>query len=99
MVRYTEEQKAQALQYMAENGVQKAKEELGISVQTLYKWRNGGAAPKAGQKRGRKPSKEVAALLKDDGGAVQKIAQLEKENLALRTQNEKLKKAIQSFLD
>lgn len=99
MVRYTAEQKAQALQFMSENGAKKTKEEYGISIQTLYKWRNGDA-PATGKKRGRKPNADkLNALLQDDGGAVATIAQLQKENLALRTQNEKLKKALQSFLD
>ena len=94
MIRYTDEQKAQALQYMSENGAKKTKEKFGISIQTLYKWRNGDDAPKPD-----KVPDEISALLKEDSGAVQKIAQLEKENLALRTQNEKLKKALRFFLD
>lgn len=40
MVRYTEEQKANALKRVDEVGVAKAKDELGISSQTLYKWKH-----------------------------------------------------------
>ncbi len=107
MVRYTEEQKTQALALIQEKGVMKAKEETGISMQTLYKWRNGGedakaekSAKKAAPKRARKVSADtLGELLNDDGGAMEKIAQLESENLKLRAQNEKLRKALQSFLD
>ena len=40
MVRYTQEQKEEALKRVQELGVAKASEELHISTQTLYKWRN-----------------------------------------------------------
>ena len=39
-MKYTMEKKAEALARMAEIGVQKTSEEMNISVQTLYKWRN-----------------------------------------------------------
>ena len=99
MIRYTEEQKTQALEYMKDNGAQKTKEKYGISIQTLYQWRGASGEPKAARKRGRKVPAEIAALLATDGGAVEKITQLEKENIALRALNEKLKKALQSFID
>ena len=39
MIRYTKEQKEAALNRVQEIGVLKTHNEMGISIQTLYKWR------------------------------------------------------------
>lgn len=74
MARYTSEQKAQALQSMAEIGVVKTKEALGISAQTLYKWKNESNPTQAEPKeirRGRKaaPLSEAIADAKAEARA------------------------------
>lgn len=62
MVRYTAEQKAQALESIKNIGVPKTSEELNISKQTLYKWN---AEEKENQplavSKARKPRKVSAA--------------------------------------
>ena len=105
MIRYTDEQKAQALQSIQEIGVAKTNEALGISIQTLYKWKNetGAAQPKTTRTRRKKNVEtrdvaDVTALLKDDDGAAEKLAQLEAENLRLRDANAKLRRALAAFL-
>lgn len=112
MARYTSEQKAQALQSMAEIGVVKTKEALGISTQTLYKWKNESNPTQAEPKevrRGRKSAPlseaiadakaEARALLAEDDGLAEKISALEAENAALRAMNLKLKKALAALVE
>lgn len=71
---------------------------MGISAQTLYKWKNEvkeTPTPTADKKR-------VATqdLLKaDDDYLREKIAQLENENAKLRSLNGNLKKALQAFIE
>lgn len=60
MVRYTKEQKTEALKLVAEQGVTKAKNELGISIQTLYKWKHD-ADTTTEQPKPTKRAKKVAA--------------------------------------
>ena len=107
MIRYTAEQKESALNRMKEIGAKKTQEELGISIQTLYKWRTeaGGnvkkAAPKkaAVTRKSRTQAENVKALLQDDDALLEKLNRLESENAALLAQNLKLKKALKAFVE
>lgn len=103
MIRYTAEQKENALNRMQEIGAKKTQEELGISVQTLYKWRTerAGGAPKpaAKEKKAKKQNDDVKALLNDDDALLEKLNRLESENAALLAMNMKLKKALKAFVD
>ena len=105
MIRYTKEQKQEALAKAQEIGVLKTHEEMGISIQTLYKWRaeaEGRTEEKAQSARGRKAAgkknNDLQALLDDDAIA-NKIARLEEENAALIAANLQLKKALMAMLE
>ena len=49
-VRYTQEQKDEAMRSIEKVGVAKTSEEMKIAVQTLYKWRNDSNATKPPEK-------------------------------------------------
>lgn len=96
-IRYTEEQKAQALALAEEKSVKAASEELHISIQTISKWKreaNGGTA---------KVSKEelmnsVEAILSQEAITKDKrIEALEKENEELRGQISELEEKLNKF--
>lgn len=98
---YTDEQRAQALQSIEEIGVAKTGEAMGISVQTLYKWKNKNQEPAAtaGKRRGRKPKDAARALLAEADDTTARLAALQEENLRLRETNQKLRKALTALLD
>ncbi|MDY3815324.1 MAG: transposase [Candidatus Limiplasma sp.] len=101
-VHYTEEQKAQALQSIQENGISKTSEAMGISIQTLYKWRGADttAAPKTtGKRRGPKADTQARKLLAESDDTAAKLAALQAENTRLRETNLKLRKALAAMLD
>lgn len=100
-IHYTEEQKAQALQSIQENGVSKTSEAMGISIQTLYKWRSAdAAAPKTtGKRRGPKADTQARKLLAESDDTAAKLAALQAENTRLRETNLKLRKALAAMLD
>lgn len=108
MVRYTEEQKADALKLVEEIGVQKASEQLHIAVQPLYKWKNGGKqeakkATPAKAKPAQKPSNtklpgDMEKLLKETDGERANIAAIYAENEVLKEMNRKLREALKAFL-
>lgn len=103
--RYTEEQKAQALASIQEKGVVKTGEEMGISIQTLYKWKSdeksaGEAQQPKTRGRSRKAAQNAARKLLSQGDDVaEKLAALQAENTRLREMNLKLRKALAAMLD
>lgn len=99
MIRYTREQKENALSRVHEIGVLKTHEETGISIQTLYKWRaESNVADDSGDGRKKVQKNEYQALLDDDAIA-NKINRLEEENAELIAANLQLKKALLSLLE
>lgn len=101
-VRYTEEQKAQALQSIVENGVAKTSEAMGISIQTLYKWKNQTTSAEGdatAKRRGRKAKETARTLLAEADDTTVRLAALQEENLRLREMNQKLRKALAAMLD
>lgn len=106
-MKYDQERKASALERIAEIGVKKASEELGISVQTLYKWRNEGDG---GTMRSRPAQSEakmegLRQALLNDQFLESKVKQLDDQNHVLREENKmlrakaaQLKKAITDLI-
>lgn len=99
MKRYAEEIKTQALAKMNSIGVKKTSEEMGLSIQTLYKWRNEGKAPSKAKEQGKGNSAELLQLIKADDNMAKKIEQLEEENTQLRKTVSRLKKALAAMID
>lgn len=97
MPKYAPELKEKAIQSMNEIGVKKTQEALGISVQTLYKWRNQEEAP--AQRKQPEGLEEIYKLLMEDEGLLVKVSQLEAENSALRTKVAQLKKALWGMVE
>ena len=98
MIRYTKEQKEAALNRVQEIGVLKTHNEMGISIQTLYKWLADAEGKDAADGRKKMQKNEYQALLDDDVIA-NKINRLEEENAALIAANLQLKKALLSLLE
>ncbi len=100
MIKYTDEQKKQAMELVAQKGIRAAHDELGIAIQTLYKWRNNaGVAPSP---RGRKPKAQrvdAAKLVNDNEYLETKIKTLEAEVKLLVEKNAALRKALAAFID
>lgn len=104
-MKYTSEQKNEALKSIQDVGVTKTSEALKISVQTLYKWRTEANAQNSEtvKSKGHRTAKikealDVRALLEKDRSLEQKIAQLETENSALRTSLMKYRAALAAVL-
>ena len=104
-MKYTSEQKSEALKSIQDVGVTKTAEALKISVQTLYKWRTEANAeqPVSAKSKGRRATKinetlDARALLEKDKTLEQKIAQLEAENSALRSSLVKYRAALAAVL-
>lgn len=105
-MKYNQEKKAAALERIAEIGVKKASVELGISVQTLYKWRNegdGGTSRRPAQSEAK--TEELRQTILNDQFLESKVKQLEDQNHALRDENKmlrakaaQLKKAIADLI-
>lgn len=92
-MKYSQEKKAAAIERIAKIGVKRASEELGISVQTLYKWRNEGDS---GTMRSRPvlseaKTEELRQALLNDQFLESKVKQLEDQNHALRDENKMLR--------
>lgn len=82
-MRYAPETKKKALESIAEFGVKKTQENMKISMQTLYKWKNEGKGAKApavgkrvvtGRKRNAKKANETPAA-EERKAAAQKLIQ------------------------
>ncbi len=100
-MKYTNDQKAEALKSIEEIGVAKTVEALRISAQTLYKWRNE-AKTKQSPETNAARAKEVLdaqELLENDRLLQEKIAQLEAENRALRATLIKYRAALAAVLE
>lgn len=103
-MKYTMDKKAEAMARMAAIGVQKTSEEMNISVQTLYKWRNESkGASFAGQSNVdvdalrqliQNEEMQAAALKRLEGEA----EKLRDENGKLRQENARLRIAIKAFI-
>lgn len=100
-MRHTPETKKKALASIEKIGVKKTREAMGISAQTLYKWKNEGKEVIVGEKKpvGAKVAGAQNAIKANDDYLQEKIAQLEAENAALRTTNANLKKALLAFME
>ena len=103
-MKYTMDKKAEAMARMAAIGVQKTSEEMNISVQTLYKWRNEAKnSPFGGQSnvdvdalRQLIENEEMQAVaIKRLEGEADKLRD---ENARLRHENARLKIAIKAFI-
>lgn len=101
-MKHSEETRAKALEMMKESGVSKTHEEMGISLQTLYKWRND-----------EKKTLSASTLIQEDGKAVLEARQaladseaawadererLVAENMKLREENAKLRGALRALV-
>ena len=97
-IRYTEEQKANALALATEKGVKAASEELHISIQTISKWRReakGEAVPK--QSKEELLSSVEAMLAQETIAKDKQIEKLEAENKELRDTISALEEKINKF--
>ena len=104
-MKYTSEQKNEAMKSIQDVGVTKTAEVLKISVQTLYKWRAeadvqqpDAVKPKSRRTAKTKETLDARALLEKDKSLEQKIAQLEGENSALRATLVKYRAALPAVL-
>ena len=101
MPKYNGEVKAQALALMAQKGTKAASEEMHISMQTLYKWRQESDQPS----KANSADDAQALLAKETAEKDQRIEKLESENDQLRARireleekNVKFRKVIESLL-
>ena len=99
MKRYGEDIKAQALASMNSIGVKKTSEEMGLSIQTLYKWRNEGKKPADAKEQLQGGSADLLQLIKEDDSLIRKLQQLEEENANLRQTIARMKKAFVAMFE
>ena len=107
-MKYTLEQKTEALKSIEDIGVSKTVEALNISAPTLYKWRNGAKStqhpevqevkPDTTKAKDKKNVREARDLLENDRHMQEKITQLESENKALRVAVSKYRVALLAVL-
>lgn len=91
MPKYSPDKKNAAMERMAEIGVMKTSEELGISVPTLYKWRNEG---KESASPVRLNQEDLKDIMGSDPYLEKKVKQFEAENAALREENQALRDKV-----
>ena len=89
--------KQEALESIERIGVRQTHEESGISIQTLYKWKNEHEHPVQANKAA--STQEIAKLLENDRTLEAKIKQLEDENEKQRALIGKLKQALLGFME
>ena len=100
MKRYEGDIKANALARMQEVGVKQTGEELGISIQTLYKWRNeekNSASSQADLSNAK--VEEMIRMLKNDDALEAKLRQLESENAELRKSLAQMRRAFVAMFE
>lgn len=106
-MRYSAEQKVAALNSISNIGVGKTSETMGISIQTLYKWRaeqtthsdESVKQPSHEQRMSRENAIESVRDILSDNDLLEKIAQLESDNIQLRATIVKLKRVINTLMD
>ena len=96
-IRYTEEQKANALALLEENSVKAVSEELNISVQTLSKWRRDAKGETTTQSKEELLNSVEAMLAQETIAKDKQIEKLEAENKELRDTIGALEEKINKF--
>lgn len=96
-MKYSQDRKAEALARISEIGVMKTSEEMHISVQTLYKWRNEAGSPEALPEQTNTVAEELKQTIINDCFLEKKVATLEDENAALREENKELRKKTEQL--
>jgi len=92
---YSPEEKERVLARSEEIGVQKTSEETGISIQTLYAWRNKSKPIKVPGS----DSPKQAAAPKEVKSSAEELLRLRVENSAMKDQIATLKKALRAFAE
>lgn len=96
-IRYTEEQKANALALLEEKSVKAVSEELNISVQTLSKWRRDAKGETTTQSKEELLNSVEAMLAQETIAKDKQIEKLEAENKELRDTIGALEEKINKF--
>jgi len=96
--RYSDDIKKQAIESIKAIGVKRTGEEMDLSIQTLYKWRND-ARGLSGRSIPAGKSSELLRLMKEDNSQEEKIRQLEMENAKLRQTIVRMKKAFIEMME
>ena len=96
-IRYTEEQKANALALLEEKSVKAVSEELNISVQTLSKWRRDAKGETTAQSKEELLNSVEAMLAQETIAKDKQIEKLEAENKELRDTISALEEKINKF--
>ncbi len=102
MKRFDQETKQKALESIRAIGVKKTSEKMGLSVPTLYKWRNESTAPNASSKPtalANSKNQEAMRILREDDTMQKKVRQLEEENENLRKTISRMKKALAAMFE
>lgn len=96
-IRYTEEQKANALALLEEKSVKAVSEELNISVQTLSKWRRDAKGETTTQSKEELLNSVEAMLAQETIAKDKQIEKLEAENKELRDTISALEEKVNKF--
>lgn len=96
-IRYTEEQKANALALLEEKTVKAVSEELNISVQTLSKWRKEAKGETPAQSKEELLNSVEAMLAQETIAKDKQIEKLEAENKELRDTISNLEEKLNKF--
>lgn len=96
-IRYTEEQKANALALLEEKSVKAVSEELNISVQTLSKWRRDAKGETTSQSKEELLNSVEAMLAQETIAKDKQIEKLEAENKELRDTIGALEEKVNKF--
>lgn len=96
-IRYTEEQKANALALLEEKSVKAVSEELNISVQTLSKWRRDAKGKTTSQSKEELLNSVEAMLAQETIAKDKQIEKLEAENKELRDTIGALEEKVNKF--
>ena len=100
MKRYDRNIKTTAIKLLREKGVKETAEELGISIQTLYKWRNEDKLFFRFRTEAPTPEMEdMVRILRNDDVTDIKIERLDAENIRLRRTITLMRKALLAMLD